>query len=660
MTTDRPLDGDGADDPVAELERLRALVGPNEMSYLDLQSDVAAAREVARRAELEAGELRGRLAQLDADMHRARQDQHQVVRFVFAPVVAVRRTWRSLRRWPVAGRTPRFSVLTAVHDPDPEHLEACLRSVRRQELRNWEHVIVDDASTDPRVGEILSRAAEDDRRIRLVTRRSQGGIVAASGDALAAATGTRIALLDHDDELTQDALWEMDRALRHAPVAYSDHDMIYPDGRYGAMYYKPDFSPEQLRSQNYVLHLVAADRALVRQVGGFRAGFDGAQDHDLLLRLAEVTEFAHVPKVLYHWRQAPGSVASDSGSKPWAYDSGRRAVADHCQRAGIAAEVEPGPLPGTYRIRRRLAHRPRISVVIPTRGSSGRVHGVTHCFVTEAVRSLVDRSTYPDVEYVVVHDDVTPPPVIAELQRLAGDALRLVPYASPFNFSEKVNVGVAASTGELILLLNDDTELIEPDSLEVMASHLADESVGMVGAKLLFGDDTVQDAGHVYSGHLLPGLQGWSGNGTGPWQLRPLIVEREVAGVTAAAAMVRRETFEELGGFDESIPVSFNDVDFSLRLRATGRRIVWTPWASWHHFESQTRPPEASDEEFERMDRQWHAEINGDPYYNPNLARYRADWVERPFHSGDPEDPPEPFWPYLKRKLRTGVFARVP
>jgi GT2 family glycosyltransferase len=549
----------------------------------------------------------------------------------------------------------RFSVLTAVHDPDPRHLEACLGSVRGQRFKEWEHVVVDDGSTSLKVKAILERAASD-TRIRLITRREQGGIVAASQDALAVATGDAIALLDHDDELDKNALTEMSAALEHADVAYSDHDMIFPDGRHGAPYYKPHFSPERLRNQNYILHFVAAKRALINQVGGFRTGFDGAQDHDLLLRLAEATDrIAHVPHVLYHWRQSAASVAADPMNKPWAYEAGRRAVAEHCERVGIDADVDDGVVPGVYRIRRRLAAPPRISVVIPTRGSVKPVWGVPHCLVVDAVESLLTTSTYPDIEIVVVHDAVVPDAVLRSLTRVGGDSMRLVRFDAAFNFSEKINVGVQQSTGELVLVLNDDTQLIEPGSLEVMAAHLEDPTVGMVGAKLLFADGSIQDAGHVYNGHLLPGLSGWRGDGVGPWQLRPLLVEREVSGVTAAAAMTTRRTFDALGGFDESMPVAFNDVDFSLKLRAAGKRIIWTPHASWYHFESQTRAPSTTDEEFDRIDKRWHHEINNDPYYNPNLAPLRADWLELPFRSGEPLEPREP----LHRHLTRHVWTRV-
>ena len=532
----------------------------------------------------------------------------------------------------------QFSVLTTVYDPAPEHLAACLASVRAQTLHDWEHVLVDDASTQPHVRSMLAEASAGDVRVKVVYRSQRGGIGAASSDALVAATGEFVALLDHDDDLEPDALEAMASALASGgDVAYSDHDMRRDDGALMLPTFKPEFSPEHLRNQNYILHFLVARRSLVEQVGGFREGFDGAQDHDLVLRVTErAAGVVRVPRVLYHWRQAVGSVAAQPDNKPWAYDAGVRAVADQCARLGIDATVEAGPVAGTYRVRRRPASHPLISVVIPTRGSSGTVWGIERTFVVDAIQAMVETSTYPRLEFVVVADVDTPPGVLAALERVAGDAVKVVPFEGPFNFSAKINAGALAADGDLLLLLNDDTEPIEPDSLEVMVAHLEADDVAMVGAKLLYADGTIQDAGHVYNHHLLGALSGWDGAGPGPGRLRPLAVERECSGVTAAVALVSRQAFEEVGGLTTALPVNFNDVDFSLKLRHAGYRIIWTPYASWFHFESQTRDRDATQAEYDFIDARWHHEINNDPYYSPNLMIDRADWLERPWLSGAP------------------------
>ena len=534
---------------------------------------------------------------------------------------------------------PRISVLTTVFDPEREHLEACLRSVAEQEFTDWEHVLVDDGSTKPWVAGVLADAAAADARVRLVERPENGGIVAAASDALGAATGEWVALLDHDDELESTALAAMsDAAVGDTDVVYSDHDLLRADGRYASPSYKPDFSPERLRSQNYITHFLMARRSLVDEVGGFRVGYDGAQDHDLVLRLTEhARHVAHVPQVLYHWRQSPASVTSDSANKRWAFDAGVRAVADHCRRIGIDATVEHTEHDGCYRVIRHLAEQPLVSVVIPTRGSSGRVWGVSRVYVVDAVRSILETSTYTNLEFVVVHDRATPAPVMSALERLLGDRLVAVEYDRPaFNFSEKMNIGALHATGDLLLLLNDDTELIEPDSIGGLVGLLEDDDVAMAGGKLLFEDGTLQHGGHVYHHDLMHICFGWSGESPGPWPLRPLAVARECSGVTAAASLLKRSVFDEVGGFPEALPLNYNDVDLCLKIRDLGYRIVWTPWASWYHFESRTRVSVLQPEEYQFINQRWHAEINNDPYYNLNLAPNRNDWLERPLRSGAP------------------------
>lgn len=534
---------------------------------------------------------------------------------------------------------PRISVLTTVFDPERDHLEACLRSVVEQDFDDWEHILVDDASTRPWVLETLRAAAASDPRVHLVERTENGGIVAASTDALAAASGELVALLDHDDVLDPRALGAMSAACTdEVDVAYSDHDLLRADGRFATPSFKPDFSPERLRSQNYITHMLVARRSLVDEVGGFRTGFDGAQDHDLVLRLTERARgVAHVSIVLYHWRQSPASVTTSSENKRWAFEAGVKAVADHCDRVGIDAAVELTDEDGCYRVVRRLTSEPLVSVVIPTRGTAGRVWGTSRVFVVDAVRSVLERSTYQHLEFVIVHDTATPAPVIRTLERLLGDRLVLVEYDRPtFNFSEKMNLGAIHASGDLLLLLNDDTELIEPTSIATLVAHLQSEDAALVGAKLLFADGTLQHGGHVYHHDLMHACLSWRGDSAGPWPLRPLAVERECSGVTAAAALVKRSAFEEIGGFPEDLPLNFNDVDFSLKLRSAGHRIVWTPWASWYHFESKTRVPRLAEGEYEFINTRWHYEINNDPYYNMNLMPSRADWLERPLRSGAP------------------------
>ncbi len=606
-------------------------------------ADEADAVAAARDAERALGRRRAELLEARIQLARARQDVELGVGHharVWLGVVRdeLRWRWRRLRPATGSGGTPLVSVITAAYETAPDLLHRCLRSVAAQTESRWEHVVVDDGSRSGEVGRVLADAARRDRRVRVIRLDANAGIVGASNRALQEASGTYVALLDHDDELEPRALQAMIAALESEPnavMAYSDHALLRADGRIASPSYKPDWSPERLRSHNYVTHLVVARRDAIECVGGFREGLDGAQDHDLVLRLSEAGHVVHVPELLYRWRESPASVASSTANKQWAFDAGVRAVQDHCVRVGIDATVERSAVDGVYRVRRSLqSPPPQVSVVIPTRGSAGTVWGAERVHVVEAVRSMATRSTYPRVEFVVVADTATPDEVLGDLRAIAGAALTVVPYDEPFNFSAKTNRGVAASVGELLLFLNDDTELIEPGSVEEMAGLALEAGVGLVGAKLLFADGTLQHAGHVYPGLVTHALLGFDGDHPGPNHMA--LLARECSGVTAAAAMITRERFDAAGGFDEAYPSNFNDVDLSLRLRRQGLRNVWTPHASWYHFESATREATTTDAERDRLLARWRDEIADDPYFNPNLAPGRSDWLESPGRSGAP------------------------
>ncbi|QGQ18875.1 glycosyltransferase [Cellulomonas sp. JZ18] len=486
---------------------------------------------------------------------------------------------------------PRISFVTPVYDPPLEALTACLDSVGAQGIADWEHVLVDDCSTDPRVRELLRRRSAQDPRVKVVERATNGGIVAASQDALEAATGEFVAFLDHDDRLAPEALRVLAAPMADPEVdyIYTDEDKVDETGRRFDAFRKPTWSPERLRHQMYTGHLSVMRASLVREVGGIRTGFDGSQDHDLALRVTErARAVVHVPQVLYHWMTVQGSTAADPGAKPYAWEAGRRAVAEHLERVGIAGTAELGPVPGTYWVRRATPDV-RVSVVIPTRGGAGMIWGERAVHVVEAVASVMATTTVP-VEVVVVYDTVTEPSVLDALRDRCGDALVLVPYDEPFNFSRKCNVGVAAAQGDVIVLMNDDVRLTEPGSLDQLAAAALEDGVGAVSCRLLFEDGRLQHGGHVYEHgdwhHVLLGA--------GPQEHGPfagLHVGREASGVTAALVAVRRDVYVEAGGMAEQLPVNFNDVDFCYKVRHLGYRILWLPEVTAYHFESQTRTP---------------------------------------------------------------------
>jgi O-antigen biosynthesis protein len=532
-----------------------------------------------------------------------------------------------------SGRMPRFSIVTPVYDPPADVLLETIATVQAQTFSDWELILVDDRSPSPHVLPILREAAAADTRITVIERKRNGGIVAASNDGLAAARGEFIALLDHDDTLDRRALELVQHYAELHPqmdYCYSDEDHLSLEGRYVNAFYKPDWSPERLRSQNYCCHFSVFRASLLAEIGGFRAGFEGSQDYDLILRATErARTVVHVPLALYHWRQLPTSVAGDPNAKPYAYEAGRRAVQEHCDRTGIDAVVEDGLILGTYRVRRVVAGDPLVSIIIPTCGSMGRPWGIERCYAVAAIES-VRKHTSRRIEFVLVVDDWTPPEYVEAMRRAAGDTpTTIVWYDRPFNFSEKINLGSIHAKGDLLLLLNDDIEVISDEFLDPMIPLAMEDGVGAVGAKLYFEDGRLQHAGHVYNGDPYHILFKWSGDELGPSGM--LRIERECIGVTAACLLVRPEVFAEVGGLCTAFPSSFNDVDFNLKLHVSGYRQVWTPYTELFHFESASRDPKINDEDHILIRRRWADRLEVDPYYNPNLEPRRDDWVERGF-----------------------------
>jgi GT2 family glycosyltransferase len=526
--------------------------------------------------------------------------------------------------------SPRFSVVTPVFDPPAQVLRETIASVLAQTFEDWELLLVDDASPSPHVREILAEFTSDPR-IRIAHRETNGGIIAASNTALAMASGEFVVLLDHDDTIEPDALAVVHAVLTADPeidYVYSDEDLLTPDGTCRHPFYKPDWSPERFRAQNYCCHLSVLRRSIVEEVGRFAPGFEGSQDYDLILRVTErARRVHHIARILYHWRQLSTSVAGNPTVKMYAYESGQRAIQAHCDRIGIDAIVEMQEPLGTYRVRRVLTNHPLVSIIIPTCGTQGRVWGIERAFVVDAITSILERSTYRNIEFVVVADTSTPADVISAIERAAGDRLELVWFDGEFNFSEKVNVGRVHSRGEFLLLLNDDVEVITPDFLETMVGLVRDPDVGSVGAKLLFSDGTLQHVGHLYNPVPHHIFFKWNSHEFGPSGM--LTIERECSGVTAACLMIRPDVFDEVGGFAPDFKSNYNDVDFALKLLSAGYRNVITPHAVLYHFESVSRDPVVTPQEFALLHQRWADRMATDPYSNPNLEPGRNDWIAR-------------------------------
>ncbi|MDP4024033.1 glycosyltransferase family 2 protein [Methylobacterium sp. NEAU 140] len=527
---------------------------------------------------------------------------------------------------------PLVSVLMPVHDPAPRVLRAALASLKAQLYPHWELCAVDDASTDPRVRRILARAAAEDPRVRVLTRAENGHIARATNDALDAARGPWCVFMDHDDALPEDALYEVARAVRADPelvLIYSDEDKIDGRGRRFEPHFKPDFDRELLYGQNYINHLTAARTDALRAVGGLRPGFEGSQDHDLLLRLTDGLDPArvrHIPLVLYHWRAAGGSGTFSDRALARAEAARLRALEEVVAPWGGRAERGPH---GFNRLVRPLpAPPPRVSVIIPTRDRAELLAVTLDGLLTK-------KTDYPDIEVVILDNDSREPETAALFSRYRDDPrVRVVAVPGPFNFSDLSNRGAAAATGAVLLFLNNDIEVLEPDWLTEMVRHAVRPEIGAVGAKLLYPDGTIQHGGVVLG---IGGVAGHSHLGVPdaePGYFCRMTLAHEVSAVTGACLATRAAVFAEIGGFDaKALKVAFNDIDLCLKIRTAGYRIVWTPFARLTHHESKSRGAEDTPEKKKRFEGEvltmldrWGPQLRADPYYNINLSRNSAHY----------------------------------
>lgn len=527
---------------------------------------------------------------------------------------------------------PQFSIVTPVYNTPPKVLQDMLRSVKRQSFADWELCLVDDASTASHIERMLSKAAKHDSRIRWQRRTENGGIVAASNDALAMAQGELVVLLDHDDELHPDALQKVSDYIASQPETdylYTDEDKIDESGTHMFPFYKPDWSPERFRTQMYTSHLSVLRRSLVEEVGGFNAEFEGSQDWDLILRVTEkARHVGHIPEVLYHWRISETSVAGGGlEAKPYAYEAGTRALQAHCHRVGFPARVDHDEEhSGVYHLTPELTEEPLVSIIIPSAGTKRTVRGEDIVLLTHCVASVISRSTYSNYELVCVVDTSIDPAVIDQLRTVAEDRLRLVWYDKPFNFSDKINTGAIASQGEQLLLLNDDMEIITPDWIERLVMYATFTGIGAVGAKLLYADRRLQHVGLILResspGHLFRGFPHDHGGFA-----NCVRVAGNFLAVTGACMMTSREAFELVGGLSVKFPLSFNDVDYCLKLQTQGLRVAYDPDTVLYHFESSTRSPDVDDWELDLFRRRWKSRTWSDPHDNPNFDQHTIHMV---------------------------------
>ncbi len=538
------------------------------------------------------------------------------------------------QHYPSLKNRPKFSIVVPVYDPNPDYLTAAIKSVIDQSYQNWELCLSDDVSPNPEIRTVLNDFASKDQRIKVVFREKNGHISANSNSALALATGDFILFMDHDDLLTPNCLFEFVKHINEYPddqLIYSDEDKIDDKGELSMPHFKPDWAPDNLLSRNYLGHVIVIRKDLMDKTGNFREGFEGSQDHDLLLRATELTEhIGHIPKVLYHWRIHSLSVASNTEAKPYAYIAAMKALQEAMVRRNTPATIEGIPdVLGGYRIRYKIASFDKVSIIIPTKDQ------VT--LLKLAIDSIFQKTDYPDYEIIVLNNNSTSPEffeLMKEYEAAYSNKFRCIEASFPFNFAKLMNLGVSLSRGKYVLMCNNDIEVIHSDWMTEMVSFTQREKTGVVGVKLLYQDNTIQHAGVVLglggaAGHVFVNMHK---DDRGYFNYIKSL--NNYSALTGACLMCRKNIYEEVGGMDERLDVEYNDVDFCLKLIAKGYYNVYVPTVELYHYESATRGhPFQSKESWAQHEKdfgifrgKWQKLIDNDPFYSPNLSIQATDF----------------------------------
>ena len=527
---------------------------------------------------------------------------------------------------------PCFSIAVPLYQTKEKYLREMIESVQAQTYTNWELCLADGSgreySLQPVVGEYIAK----DKRIKYCLLDSNEGIAGNTNEALKMADGDFVVLTDHDDLLSPEALYQCAKAVQKEPqtdVIYSDEDKVDMSGKkFFEPHFKSDYNIDLLCTMNYICHLFVVRKDVMERAGLFESCYDGAQDHDFILRCTEKAEhIVHIPKVLYHWRCHAQSTSENPESKLYAFENGCKAVKAHYDRIGVPAEVVQGPFYGMYRTKYLWKEQPLVSIIIPNKD---HVADLRKC-----MDSIEEKSVYRNFEFVIVENNSTEEETFAYYKEIeTRDNVNVLYYKGDFNYSKINNFGVAQAKGEYILLLNNDTEMIEPDSIKEMLDVCMRPDVGIVGAKLLYEDNTIQHAGVIIgfggvAGHAFIG-QDRDDNG----YFSRIISVQDLSAVTAACLMVRRSVFDEVEGLNEEFKVAFNDIDFCLKVRKAGYLVVYNPYAQFYHYESKSRGQEDSADKVARFQQEiglfgerWGELLeHGDPYYNPNLTLDKADF----------------------------------
>ena len=519
---------------------------------------------------------------------------------------------------------PKISIIIPMYNTPVKFFGELVDSLINQTYTNWELCLADGSNEEnPELKDIYSK----DSRIKYKFLGENKGISGNTNEALTLATGDFIGLLDHDDILPVFSLYEVVKCINNHPEVdfiYTDEDKFEEVGgkRYDP-YFKSDFGPDTLRANNYICHFSVFRKDLMEKLGGFRSEFDGAQDYDILLRMSEIAKHIyHIPKILYHWRVHELSTAkAGAHAKPYAYEAGKKAVQAHIDRLGLKGTVEAGNTLGTYRVKYEVIGNPKVSIIIPNKDYASTLK--------VCLKSIIKLTTYKNYEIIVVENNSTEDETFEYYKKIDGkDNIKVVYYPEKvFNYSAIINFGVRNCTGDYVIQLNNDTELLTPNWLQEMLGFAQREDVGAVGVKMYYPDRTIQHAGIIVgiggvAGHVFKNIPK---NLHGYFSKDAMI--QNLSAVTAACIMTPRKIYDDVGYMDEEFKVAFNDVDFCLKIRETGKLIVYTPYVEFLHYESKSRGYEDTVEkqqrfkgEIDRFYSKWQGFLDkGDPYYNINL-----------------------------------------
>ncbi|MCD7715616.1 MAG: glycosyltransferase family 2 protein [Lachnospiraceae bacterium] len=524
-----------------------------------------------------------------------------------------------------------ISIAVPLFRTPPAFLEQMIDSVKAQSYPYWELCLANGSPKDAELAAALARYQDDDR-IHVQMLPENRGIAGNTNAAIEMAKGDYIGLLDHDDLLAPDALYEVADAIERGrpELIYTDEDKVESDlSRHFQPNLKPDYSPDLLRSNNYICHFLVFSRTLYEKAGGFDSRYDGAQDHDFILRCTEKADgICHIPRILYHWRVSSRSTADNPTSKEYAYEAGVRAVAAHLERCGLKGEVSRKKDFGCYRVKYEVEGNPLVSVVIPNKDETDTLK--------LCLASIFEKTTWKNFEIIIVENNSETGEIFDYYKEIDGrNGVHVVYYENEkqtgFNYSAINNFGIRHAKGDYILCMNNDMEVISPDWMTELLGHCMRPGTGAVGARLYYPDDTIQHAGIVIG---IGGVSGVAGNilvglkrgHTGYMHRESL--QQDLSAVTAACMMIRREAYDAVGGFEEKLAVAFNDVDFCLKIREAGYLVVYDPYAELYHYESKTRGAEDTEEKARRFQREleymrtrWIRILKeGDPYYNRNFS----------------------------------------